>query len=293
MREAGAAARHEIDVARHVHLPHFYFLHPTAFDFPIDAHARDDGYAHAHLHETLDAFDGGHFDGHIEGGAVPGEELDDAAAKRRFDAVGDEIFLAEFGDIDFAFFCEEMLGVDYEGQLVFEDFGGEELGVAGHERDGAEIEAIVQDFVRDVAGKHAVDANLDSGMQFAELGEGGKEGVDGAFVNAEREFAALEALQFGETFLHFIAEIDQAFRVVLQKSSRICKADGTGATNEKRLAKRVLKLADGEANGGLSAVKALGSARKAALFCHHEKDLKFAEVQGKLLGGSISWNYQM
>jgi hypothetical protein len=94
MREARAAARNQIDVARHVQLPHFYFLHPTVFDFPIHTHTRHDGYAHAHLHEALDAFDGGHFDGHIEGGAVSGEQLDDAAAKRGFDAVGDEVFLA-------------------------------------------------------------------------------------------------------------------------------------------------------------------------------------------------------
>jgi len=131
-------------------------------DFPIHAHARDDGHAHAHLHEALDAFDSRHFDGHIEGGAISREELNDAASERGFDAMGDEIFLTEFGDIDFAFFCEEMLGVDDEGQLVFEDFGGEELGIAGHERDGAEIETVVEDFVGDVTGKHAMDADLNA-----------------------------------------------------------------------------------------------------------------------------------
>src|SRR5260221_13152463 len=81
----------------------------------MNAHARDDGYAHAHLHETFDAFDGGHFDGHIEGGAISGKEFDDAAAKRRFDAMGDEIFLAELGDIDFTFFCEGVLGRHDQG----------------------------------------------------------------------------------------------------------------------------------------------------------------------------------
>src|SRR5439155_960038 len=70
MREACSAPRYQIDVARHIHLPHFYFFHPTALDFPMDAHARHDGHAHAHLHEPLDAFDRGHFDGHVERGAV-------------------------------------------------------------------------------------------------------------------------------------------------------------------------------------------------------------------------------
>src|SRR6266849_7137354 len=95
MREACAAPRNEIDVARHVQLPHFYFLHPTVFDFPLNAHARHDGHTHAHLHETLDAFDGGHFNGHVERGAVSGKQLDDAAAKWGFDAVRDEVFIAE------------------------------------------------------------------------------------------------------------------------------------------------------------------------------------------------------
>ncbi len=111
MREARAAPRNEINVTRHVHLPHFYFLHPAVFNFPIYAHAGNNGYAHAHLHKALDAFDGGHFNGHIEGGPVSGKELNDAAAKGRFDAVGDEVFFAKFGDINFPLFCEDMLGV--------------------------------------------------------------------------------------------------------------------------------------------------------------------------------------
>jgi len=137
--------------------------------------------------------------------------------------------------------------------------------------------------MRNVAGKHAVDAHLDAGMFFTEFGQGREESVDGAFVYAEREFAALQALQFGEALFDFIAEIDKAFRIVLQKSSGIGEADRAGATNEKRLAKRVLELADGKADGGLGAVKALAGAGKAAFFCHHQKYLKFTEVQGSLL----------
>jgi hypothetical protein len=43
----------------------------------------------------------------------------------------------------------------------------------------------------------------------------------------------------------------------------------------------------------LGAVKALAGAGKAAFFCHHQKDLQFTEVQEKLLGDSISPDYQM
>jgi len=195
--------------------------------------------------------------------------------------------LSKLGDIDFPLFGEDMLGVDDQGQLIFQDFRGQELGVAGHERDGAEIEAVVQDFMRNVARKHAMDADLDAGMFFAEFGEGGEKGVDGAFVYAEREFAALQALEFGEALFDFIAEIDKAFRIVLQKGSRIGEADRSRAADEERLAEGVLKLADGEADGGLGAVQALAGAGKAAFFCHHQKYLQFTEVQEKLLGDSI------
>src|SRR5260370_14886838 len=108
MREARPAPRNEVDVARHVHLPHFYLLHPTTFDFPMNAHARHDGHAHAHLHEALDALDGGHFNGHVERGAVSRKQLNDAAAKGRFDAMLDEILSSKLGDIDFPLFGEEM-----------------------------------------------------------------------------------------------------------------------------------------------------------------------------------------
>src|SRR5215472_4091109 len=113
--EAGSATRDEINVSGDIELANFQFFHPAVLDFPPHAHARNDGDAHAHLHETLDAFDGGHFDGHVEGGAVAREKLDDAAAKGRFDAVGDKTPLGEVGDVDFTFFREDMFRRDDQG----------------------------------------------------------------------------------------------------------------------------------------------------------------------------------
>src|SRR5438309_3115929 len=143
----------------------------------------------------------------------------------------------------------------------------------------------------DIAGKHTVDAHLDAGMQDSKFGQGGKESVDGAFVHTQREFAALQALQFGESLFDFITKVNQALGVVFQKRARIGEANRPGATNEKRLAKGVLEFADGQANGGLGAVKALASAGEATLLCDHEKYLKFTEVQGILLAVSIRRNY--
>src|SRR5258708_14735531 len=166
MREARAAPRNEIDVARHVQLPDSYFLHPAAFDFPLNAHAGNDRHAHAHLHEALDTFDGGHLNRHVERGAVSRKQLNDGAAKGRFDAVRDKVFFSELGDIDFAFLSQDVLGVHDQSQLILQDFRGLKLGVAGYVRDRAEIQAVVQDFMRDVPGKHAVHAYLDAGMLF-------------------------------------------------------------------------------------------------------------------------------
>ena len=116
--------------------------------------------------------------------------------------------------------------------------------------------------------------------------------MDGALVHSQREFAALQVRQFGEPFLDLIAEVNQTFCVVLQKRSRIGKADRPGAADEERLAEGVLQLADGQADGGLGAVKALPSAGKAALFSHHQKYLQFTEIQEALLFVSIRRNYQ-
>jgi len=113
--EAGAAAGDEVDVAGHAHLADFHFFHPAVFDFPLHAHARNDGHAHAHLHEAFDGFDGGHFDGHVQHRTVAGEQLDDAAAEGRFDAVRDERLVAEVFDVDFFLFGEGMLGRNDEG----------------------------------------------------------------------------------------------------------------------------------------------------------------------------------
>src|SRR5580704_5494746 len=173
-------------MARHVHLADLYFFHPAVLDFPLHAHARHDGYAHTHLDEALDAFDRGHFDGHFQLGAVAREEFDDAAAIGGFDAVSDEVFVAEVCDIDFAFFRERVLWRNDERELVFTDFGGLELRLLGDVGNGADIEAVIEDFVRNIAREHAMNADEDAGMELAKGGQSGQQCVDGAFVYAKR-----------------------------------------------------------------------------------------------------------
>jgi len=123
MRETRAATRDQINVAGHIELPDFYFFHPAVLDFPLHAHARHDGHAHAHLHEALDAFDGRHLDGHVELGVIAHEKFYDAASEGRFDDVGDEILGAQVGEIGSPTLGEAMFGRNDEGELIVRNPG--------------------------------------------------------------------------------------------------------------------------------------------------------------------------
>ena len=274
--ETRAATGNDIEMARHVELANLDFLQRAMLDFPIDAHAGNDGDAHAHLDKAFNAFDGGHFHGHVERGAVTGEKFDHAATEGRFDNVGDEVFLAEFLDFDFALFGERMLGRDDESQFVFQDFGSLKLRIARDEGDSTEVEAVVHDFVRDVAGEHAVQADLDAGVRLAESGEGGEKGVDGTFIDAEGKFATLEAFQFHEALFDFVTQVQQAFGIFAEQGASIRQADGTGTADEERLAEGLFELADGQTDSRLGAVEPFGGAREAAFASDGQKDLQFA-----------------
>ena len=87
--------------------------------------------------------------------------------------MGDECLFAEVGDVDFPLAGEPVFGRDDQGELVFEDFGGLQLRVARNVGDGAEIEAVVEDFEGNVAGKHAMDADLHAGMFLRKMASAG------------------------------------------------------------------------------------------------------------------------
>ncbi len=92
--QPGSAAGDDVQVARHVQLANLDLLQPAVLNLPRNAHAWHDRHAHTHLHKALDALDGGHFDGHVEGSAVTSEKLNHFAAEGRFDDVGDKGFVA-------------------------------------------------------------------------------------------------------------------------------------------------------------------------------------------------------
>ena len=66
-----------------------------------------------------------------------------------------------------------------------------------------------------------MDAHENAGMKLAEGAEGGKQGVDGAFVDAEGQFAARERFEFAKSFFYLVAQVDQALGVVQQECASV------------------------------------------------------------------------
>ena len=93
---------HQIEMPLDAHLRDSQFAQISARQFSFDAHARHDGDAFFHFHESLDAFDGGELHFHAQRNFVFREHLDHAMAIRRFHDVRDESFFAQRGDVHFA-----------------------------------------------------------------------------------------------------------------------------------------------------------------------------------------------
>ena len=127
--------------------------------------------SHAHLHEALDAFNRRHFDGHIQSGVIAAKKFDHAAAKRRFHAVGNEAFVFEIGHIHFFAFGERMFRRHHQSEFILQDFRGLQLRFARHKRNRPQIQPVIHHFVRNIAGKHAVNTNLYARMKLSELPE--------------------------------------------------------------------------------------------------------------------------
>src|SRR5215470_3767901 len=70
VRKPRTASRDQVNVSRQIQLSYFHFLHPPVLDFPAHAHSRHNRNSDPHLNKALDTFDAGHFNGHIQPGAI-------------------------------------------------------------------------------------------------------------------------------------------------------------------------------------------------------------------------------
>jgi hypothetical protein len=276
-----AAPVEQIQIAGHVQLANLDLDQQALFDLPAHAHARHDRHADIHLHEALDAFDGGELDAHVQRDVMLGEELNDALAKRRFHDVGNKAFLTQFGELGAAALREAMFGRNDQGKLIAKDFYRGELRLLGDERRDAEIQAIVQQFRGDIAGKRAAHGQMDLRIKPAIAGQDGQQRVDGAFVDAKGKFAATTGAEVVDGAADFIAQVQNTFGITDQEPAGVGKLAGAGAAGEEGFADFVFQLADGDADGGLGTVELLGGAGEAALAGDGEEDVEFGEVHNQ------------
>src|ERR1700739_1414247 len=108
-------------------------------------------------------------------------------------------------------------------------------------------------------------------MQLPVARESRQQRVDRTFVHAQTQFAAAEAAQILHSLLDFVAQIDEALRVVAQKLARVREFYLARAAHEEGLADGFLELADGYADRGLRAVEFFSCARE-ALFLGYGKE---------------------
>ena len=148
-----------------------------------------------------------------------------------------------------------------------------ELAFFGQVGDHADIQLVIQQFARDFAREHAMDANVNSGMQAAVVFERGQQGVDGAFIHSQGKLAAFEAAQFLQTFANLLAHVQHPLGVFQQQCASVGEGARAGAADEERLADPVLQLAHGDADRRLGAKEFYCGARVAPLVGHHLKHL--------------------
>ncbi len=216
----------------------------------------------------------GEFDVHVEGDSMLGEKLDDALAVGRLDDVSDEGFFAEGFDVDIATLREFMAGPDDEHEGIAVELDGGEFALFGEIGDDADVELVIEKLAGHVAREDAVNADVDAGIEGAEAIESREQGVDGAFVDADGDLAALKALEFVEAFANFFAEVEHPVCVFEEQHAGVGEGFGACTGDEQGLADPFFELAHGDANGGLGAEELLGGARVAALVGYHLEHLQ-------------------
>ena len=102
--------------------------------------------------------------------------------------------------------------------------------------------------------------------------------MDGGFVGADQDAAALQVAQFADRAVGLLGEPHQALRVVEQDPTGLGQLAVLGGPVEQALAQVVLEAPDGLADGRLRAVQAGGGLREAPLGGDRQKDLQFSEI---------------
>ena len=238
----------------------------TAFgDFLFHAHAGQEGDANVLFHHPADGFDGGHFHVHVKADASFVEGADYVLAVGREDVVGDEDFVAEFGDGDVLPLGETVLRGDDEGEGILVDDVAENALVVRLVADDAEFQIAVDQFAGDAAGEAAADLHLNFWVDAAVALNVLEEVEGGGFVGTDDEASGRMVAQFGEGVGEFAFEVLETAGVFEHTSAGVGQHDVFGGPVEEFFAQFSFESLERERHGRLGAPELLRRARKAAL----------------------------
>jgi len=178
VRQARTSPRNEIEVIGGI----FNCRTFTSFIQPCSSShcthiARYDRHAHTHLHEALDAFNRRHLDGMLERRAVS-RQNSSITRRRKGDSTMCAMKFSPPSSATSTITLSSSPGVCLGGynqrQLILQYFRCQQLRVARHKGNRAEVQTVVQNFVWNIAGKHAVHAHLYAGVLFRNLASAGR-----------------------------------------------------------------------------------------------------------------------
>ena len=142
-----------------------------------------------------------------------GEQLNHIAAKGRLHDVGDKDFLTEIADIHLLPLGELVPRRNHEREGVAENFGRSQLLFLGDKGDDSQIEMIVQQFRGDIARIGSPHGQAHVGIEPPVARQRGKQGMDGAFVDSQRQLAATAAAQVIDRAPDLLPQIEHALGI--------------------------------------------------------------------------------
>ena len=152
---------------------------------------------------------------------------------------------------------------DGDEQIAVNHLGFEAVVIDG-ERDDAEVDGVFENRFEDSRIVGALDADRDAGIVALELGEDLGEDVEaGAFVGADDDFAARDALGFGDLGEDIFAVLDSFFGVLIKELAGGGDGDAASRAVEEAGADLFFEGANLRGDGGLRTEALLGGAGKA------------------------------
>jgi hypothetical protein len=273
-----AGTMHEPEAASDFEFGNRDLYELAAGQFRLNRQAGDQGDSIAAGHESLDGFEAGELDAHVQRRLMASKSFDDALAQGRGHRVGDEILRAELANGDLLLFCQRVLRVHDEDDGVGVDGDGAEAGVLGAEGEHAELNGSFEELIGNLAGEGTLNGDADVRVLAPESVEHGQKPEAGVLISGDGKTAALEGAQFFEGGDGFETQAQEALRITAEELA----GGGEGAVArgafEEGLADFVLQFADSMTDGGLGAAHADSGTGEAFFFKDGEEGFELIKV---------------